>query len=128
MCCRTCPDMHKTRRVALEANVLSALSGQRLIATDLSLTYLRTASVVRLQVLLLIAVLALMVLWLLGMVTILLNKHYQFQANSVRHKKVLSIIFIGRQMVYDKSILLTSDDIQAAWEYLKLAQSYPCQA
>lgn len=31
----TCPDMHKTRRSALEANVLSALTGQRLTVTDL---------------------------------------------------------------------------------------------
>lgn len=94
----------------------------------LSLAYHRTASVERLQVLLLIAVLALMVLWLLGMATVLLNKHYQFQANSVRNKRALSVIFIGYQMVYDKSTLLTCHDIQAAWEYLKLVQHDPYQA
>ena len=31
----TCSDMHKTRRIALEANVLAALTGQRLTVTDL---------------------------------------------------------------------------------------------
>ena len=31
----TCPTMHKTRRGALEANVLGALIGRRLTVTDL---------------------------------------------------------------------------------------------
>ena len=31
----TCPDMHKRRRESLEANVLAALTGQRLTVTDL---------------------------------------------------------------------------------------------
>ena len=88
----------------------------------LSLTYHRTYSVVRLQVLLLIATLALMVLWLLGMATILLEQHYQFQANSVRHKKVLSIIFIGLQMIRETKIRLSSDDISAAWHQLNVLQ------
>jgi len=90
----------------------------------LSLAYHRTSSVERLHILLLIAALALMVIWLLGMATILLDKHYQFQANSVRHKKVLSIIFIGCQMVNDTRTVLTSSDIQAAWHQLKVVQQY----
>ncbi|MCK4708861.1 MAG: IS4 family transposase, partial [Gammaproteobacteria bacterium] len=79
-----------------------------------SMTYHRTASVERLQILLLIATLALMVLWIIGMAVTLLEKHYQFQANSVRHKKVLSIIFIGLQMVNQTRIRLSRDDIPAA--------------
>lgn len=90
----------------------------------LSMTYHRTASVERLQVLLLIATLALMVLWLLGMAVTLLGKHYQFQANSVRHKKVLSIIFIGLQMVKQTRIRLSRDDISAAWEQLIIFQQH----
>lgn len=88
----------------------------------LSLRYHRTASVERLQVLLLIATLALMVLWLLGMAVILLKKHYQFQANTVRHKKVLSVIFIGLQMVSETRIRLSRKDILAAWEQLNILQ------
>lgn len=88
----------------------------------LSLTYHRTASVKRLQVLLLIATLALMVLWILGMAVILLKKHYQFQANTVRHKKVLSIIFIGLQMVSETTIRLSRHDISAAWKQLTVLQ------
>ena len=88
----------------------------------LSLAYHRTYSVERLQVLLLIATLALMVLWLLGMATILLDQHYQFQANSVRNKKVLSVIFIGLQMINETKIRLSSDDISAAWYQLNVLQ------
>ncbi len=88
----------------------------------LSMTYHRTASVKRLQVLLLIATLALMVLWILGMAVTLLKKHYQFQANTVRHKKVLSIIFIGLQMVTQTRICLSHHDISAAWEQLIVFQ------
>jgi hypothetical protein len=90
----------------------------------LSLAYHRTYSVRRLQVLLLIATLALMVLWLLGMAAILLKQHYQFQANSVRHKKVLSIIFIGLQMVSDTKIRLSANDISAAWHQLNVLQQH----
>jgi len=53
----------------------------------------------RLQVLLLIATLALMVLWIIGMAVTLLEKHYQFQANSVRQKKNIIDYFIGIQMM-----------------------------
>lgn len=88
----------------------------------LSMTYHRTASVERLKVLLLIAALALMVLWILGMAVTLLKKHYQFQANTVRHKKVLSIIFIGLQMMNQTRIRLSSHDISAAWEQLIVLQ------
>jgi len=84
----------------------------------LSLNYHRTESVERLQILLLIAALALMVLWLLGMAVILLEQHYQFQANSVRHKKVLSVIFIGLQVVHDARIRLSKSDIESAWQQL----------
>jgi DDE family transposase len=46
----------------------------------LGLTYHRTASVMRLQMLLLLANLAMMVLWLLGLATMVSEQHYQFQA------------------------------------------------
>ena len=84
----------------------------------LSLNYHRTESVERLKILLLIATLALMVLWLMGMAVILLEQHYQFQANSVRNKKVLSVIFIGLQVVHDARIRLSKADIESAWKQL----------
>ena len=67
----------------------------------------RSASVERLQVLVFIASLALLVLWLVGTATIAQGAHYQFQANSVRHKRILSVLFVGLQLVQDTRIILT---------------------
>ena len=54
-----------------------------------------------------IATLALLVLWLVGTATTVQGAHYQFQANSVRHKRILSVLFVGLQMVQDTRIILT---------------------
>jgi hypothetical protein len=81
----------------------------------LGLNYHRTSSATRLQMLLLIANLALIVLWLIGLATVHRGLHYQFQANSTRHKRVLSLMFIGLQMMHDTRIQLTQDDINVAW-------------
>lgn len=88
----------------------------------LSLNYHRTTSVARLQVLLLLAHLALIVIWLLGQATILKQQHYQFQANSVKHKNVLSVIFIGMQMIQNSRIKINCEDIHQAWEKLYALQ------
>ena len=80
----------------------------------LGLTYHRCASVERLQVLVFIASLALLVLWLVGTATIAQGAHYQFQANSVRHKRILSVLFVGLQMVQDNRIILTPAAMKAA--------------
>ena len=89
----------------------------------LGLTYHRTSSVNRLQVLLLIATLAIVVLWLLGMAAVLRKKHYQFQANSIRNRRVLSIMFIGLQIINDTNTRLSKEDIIAAWAQLNAIQS-----
>ena len=81
----------------------------------LGLNYHRTSSAARLQMLLLIANLACIALWLIGLATVYRGQHYQFQANSIRHKRVLSIIFIGLQMIHETRIRLTHDDITVAW-------------
>ena len=85
----------------------------------LGLSYHRCASVERLQVLVFIASLALLVLWLVGTATITQGDHYQFQANSVRHKRILSVLFVGLQMVQDNRIILTQAAMKAAWSALR---------
>ncbi len=84
----------------------------------LALNYHRTDAAVRLQVLLLIATLALIVIGLLGAAAMARQQHYEFQANSVRNKRVLSVIFIGLQMIQNTRIQLTADDINVAWAKL----------
>ncbi len=90
----------------------------------LGLNYHRTYSAKRLQILLLTATLAFMRLWIIGMATMLAKRHFQFQANTARHKNVLSIIFIDLQMVQETRIKLTSALIADAWRCLFNLQSH----
>ncbi len=91
----------------------------------LGLTYHRTSSVMRLQILLLLASLALIVLWLLGLATIASGHHYQFQANSIRHKRVLSIVFIGLQMIHNVRLIIYNEHMSTArQEFHSLLQQH----
>jgi len=60
-----------------------------------------TKNIMRLENLLLIALLATFAIWLAGQVAINNKWHYQLQANTVRHKAVLSIAFIGIHVLRD---------------------------
>ena len=91
----------------------------------LGLVYHRTTSVMRLQILLLLANLAMVVLWLLGLATVVSGQHYQFQANSVRHKRVLSVVFIGLKMIQDTRLILPDRYHKLAWnEFQCLLQKH----
>lgn len=54
----------------------------------------------RYEVLLLVGTLAMMVLFLVGVVLEQQNKHHLFQANTVRSQRVLSLFFLGKQMIH----------------------------
>jgi hypothetical protein len=84
----------------------------------LSLELHRTYQVERLQVLLLIATLALMVAWLLGKATELTGQHRHYQANTVRDRVVLSTIFVGLQVIDDPRVTLRVADLFAATKSL----------
>ena len=84
----------------------------------LSLGYHLTYQVERLQVMLVIAALALMVAWLMGKATELTEQHWQYQANSIKKRKVLSTIFIGLRVIDDRRTTLTAGDIIMAWKVL----------
>lgn len=81
------------------------------LSLELHLSY----QVQRLQVLLLIAMLALLVAWIMGKATELTGQHRQYQANTVRDRLVLSTIFIGLRVIHDARITLTKDNIGQAW-------------
>ena len=81
------------------------------LSLELHLTY----QVQRLQVLILIAMLALLVAWIMGKATELTGQHRQYQANTVKHRLVLSTIFIGLRVVDDARTTLTKEDIGQAW-------------
>lgn len=99
---------------ALRMQIEEAFRDLKSTRFGLSLELHRTYHVERLQVLLLIAALALLVAWLMGKATELSGQHRQYQANTVRHRVVLSTIFIGLKVIDDHRITLHLTDILAA--------------
>jgi len=98
-------------RMQIEESFRDLKSTRFGLSLELHLTY----RVQRLQVLLLIAMLALLVAWIMGKATELTGQHRQYQANTVKDRLVLSTIFIGLRVIHDARITLTSDDIGQAW-------------
>lgn len=66
----------------------------------LGLRLSRTTKMNRLQTLLLIAMLALFVFWLIGLVAEAKKLHYDYQVNTCRSRRVLSLTFLGMQIVF----------------------------
>lgn len=55
--------------------------------------------------LLLIASLATFVLWMLGTMAKQSEQHWQYQANTVKDKNILSVIFLGLRVAHDKRFI-----------------------
>ena len=79
----------------------------------------------RLEILLLIALLAQFVLYLLGMTVKLLGKQRRYQANSIRHRNVLSYQFLGLRAFKDKQLRLKESDWQFAFVRIQQLISEP---
>jgi len=62
--------------------------------------YSRTRNVARISVLCLIATLATLLLWLLGFAAEHAQLQRQFQANTIKHKRVLSYLFLAKQLLF----------------------------
>ena len=73
----------------------------------------------RFEVLLLIAALASLVLWLVGLCGRALDWSRRFQANTERRRPVLSTVFIGRQLLRRTGLELPTAVIDAALNALR---------
>lgn len=80
----------------------------------LSLCESRTKGAERLANLLLIATLATLTLWLIGLAAQRRGLQYQFQANTVRHRAVLSVFYLGAQLVHRGTEWLTSGEFRCS--------------
>lgn len=78
--------------------------------TGLNFNISHTRKLKRLEVLLLVALLTQFVLFLLGMVVKIRNKHRQYQANTVTSKNVLSYQFLGLRAFKDRQLKLSKND------------------
>jgi hypothetical protein len=68
----------------------------------------------RLQILLLIATLALVVVWLMGKATELTGQHRAYQANTLKYRAVLSTLYIGLCVIDDRRVILSASDLSRA--------------
>jgi hypothetical protein len=99
---------------ALRMQIEEAFRDVKSTRFGLSLELHRTYQVERLQILLLIATLALLVAWLMGKATRLTGQHRHYQANTVRNRVVLSTIFVGLEVIDDPRLTLRLADLLAA--------------
>jgi hypothetical protein len=72
-----------------------------------------TRSLKRLQVLLLVAMIATFVLWLLGMAARAGQQHLQYQANTVKDRHVLSAVYLGLRVAFDRRFELPLGGIRS---------------
>ncbi len=74
----------------------------------------------RIEVLLLISIIAQFVLFLLGMTVKLLGKHLRYQANSIKDHNVLSYQFIGLRVFKDQHLEFDESDFKVAFDRVKI--------
>jgi len=96
--------LYKTRMQIEEA--LRDLKNTR---NGFSLRHCRSFAVQRLNIALLIAAIALLLLWIIGVMAKQRQQHYHYQANSVRHRTVLSVFTIGWQSLKRKRQFYITD-------------------
>lgn len=92
-----------------------------------ALHYSRSRRIVRLQILLLIAALATVLLFLIGLAGKAKGWMRHFQANTERREPVLSILFLGRQLLQDLRLRLSTQELQTAFHELPQLIHAQCQ-
>ena len=85
----------------------------------LALRYARTERPERIEILLLIAALATLAYWLLGLAAKARNWQRHFQANTVRKRDALSTVFLGRALLKNNQLLPTRLELLNAFRQLQ---------
>ena len=102
------------KRMGIEAGFRDLKSDEFGFGLSLS----RSRRLDRLNMLLLIAALATVCLWWVGLIAEQSNWHRQFQANTVRDRRVLSVPYLGREVVRRGDYLITLGDLILAPQLL----------
>jgi hypothetical protein len=109
---------HVVKIYSLRMQIEEAFRDLKSTRFGLSLELHLTYQVERLQVLLLIATLALLVAWLIGRALEITAQHRHYQANTVTDRAVLSTIFIGLRGIDDKRVTITARNVHDAYASL----------
>lgn len=89
-------------RMQIEENFRDVKSARYGLGFELNGTY----KTKRLQILLMIVMLALFVLWILGMIVKMTNQHRHYQANTVKNRNVLSLNYLGLRVANDERFVM----------------------
>jgi hypothetical protein len=93
-------------------------------AYGIALRHNRSRCVNRLNILLLIALLAEILMWLNGLIACNAKWHFDFQANTIRHRRVLSIPRLGREVRNHRRYHITESQYRwALLEYQRLTHT-----
>ena len=84
-----------SRRMTIEESFRDLKSSRYGLGLDEGKTKVKK----RRDILLLIAMLACLIAWMTGVVGEKMKLHYQFQSNSIRHRRVLSLFYLGCQII-----------------------------
>lgn len=76
--------------------------------------YSRTDNIVTLAMLCLVATITTILLWLIGFYAEHKKWQYEFQANSIKNKRVLSFIFLAKEIIFSQRYKITSKIIKEA--------------
>jgi hypothetical protein len=83
-----------------------------------ALRYAQTKNPKRLEMLLLVAVLATFILWLLGLATKARQWERHFQANTERRRSVLSTVFLGRELLRNQRLKIGPRELKHSIRWL----------
>ncbi len=102
------------QRMQIEENFRDTKNGR----VGISLEYANSKTPERFDNLLLVAALTLFALWCMGYVAALRDDHLLLQANSIKHRAVLSYIYLGREVVDDDRYRPSADEFVFVYSQL----------
>lgn len=103
-----------SRRMKIEHDFRSTKNGKTGLGFNVYGNFDINQKPKRIAILLLLAALAMFVLWLIGLAAEFKNLHYRFQANTHKNRRVLSLVYLGTQVIEHCIELISDCDIKKA--------------
>jgi len=88
----------------------------------LGLNQTLTCGKLRLEILLLIGTIAMLYLWLIGLASERRNLQYHYQVNTIKTRRVLSILFLGLQVIEHQPNLITFPELNTVLRHTQFEE------
>ena len=108
------------KRMKIELEFRSTKNMQFGVGLDMA----RSRDEKRLEILLLIGALAMFMLWLVGLAGENKSLQYNYQANTIKKHRVLSLIYLGMQIIKEDKYEITKDDLLIAIKQIQKGLEY----